>query len=1095
MLAVTVTVLHLASASGQGTTEPGYRGSYATLEDSLRLQALVDRVMETYQQYPDTALAYAEKACDLARNAIRGGDHPDLASAVASLGFLYEMMGDRTRARPLYVESLAMHRRMYRGDHFNLAQSLNNMAYLHHESAEYAEAETLFVAAQEMKTRLYRGDHEELALGHNNLAVLYNDRGFFDKAAVHYDSSLAMMRRLNPEGSPSLAQMIGNVGYFLVTQGRLRDGERLYLEALAMYARLLPDDHEGVITMRNNLGYLYERQGRLADAERMYLSAVEAVRRRFPEDHPVKATTISNLGSYYLARGMDAEGEQLYIEALDIRKRLYPDGHPELLVSINNMGYFHTVRGRFREAEELYRAAEDVLDRIAPGDHPFRALHSNNLGSLYAEQGYYARAESLFTASLEMKLRLAGQPDRDIGLSYNNIGTVLRDQGRRQEAGEMFVRALTLFRTLEEDVSHEIAVTLGNLGRIRVDLGDTEDGIRNLEESKRMKMAMYDDGHIERIAAERNLAQAFAQLGRIEPARERLEDLLSQIAHALRQSFGFDSEAHQLDFMNNVLKPNLDLLSHFCLHNADRDPSLAALLLQALLQFKGAVANETARRSAEWSKDRFAIEVRDKLTRLREQDAQLASRAQDEHLRLERREIQRRADSLDAALRKLDREYDKLRMRQDADWREIQKQLEADDALIEFAAVPRPGRDPRDADTLQYAAVVLRRQGDPVLVPLADERTLLPYFDVPVDPRSVSYVTDQTQSLSLARLVWAPIEALLRGMRRVYLVPDGVLHRLSFHALMIAGDSGDPTFLDDRYELHLLTGARDLLSRNVRYRPQRYRQPENVLLIGDPLFSSADAPTRATRVPSEARTATNATETTAGNEAMRGGDWLPLPGTRKEVELLHSLCRSHDVMVATLMGKDAREERIKEISGVSPRILHIATHGFFFPVPRLPRHWQAPPTRTRSGAAQLRAEDNPMLRSGLVLTGANETWRGGSDAARNDDGILSALEISRLDLYGTELVTLSACETGLGDISNGEGIFGLQRAFQVAGASRILMTLWRVADAPTVEFMQMLYAHLFEGKEVEAALRAARKEMRTRFSSAYYWAGFVLVEQ
>lgn len=1065
-----------------------YPGKYVSPADSIRLASLFQRVMATYQQYPDSALLFSEQAYELARNIVTGGDHPDLANAISNLGFFYDAMGDRERARPLYVESLAMRWRMYAGDHRSLAQAMNNMAYFHYTSGEYAAAETLFVAAQEMKTRLYAGDDPEIAIGLNNLAVFFDERGNWERARAYYDSCLAMMRRLYPAGAAELAQAIGNVGYFLVSRGRLREGETMYTEALAMYGRLFTGDHESLITMRNNLGYLYEKMGRLPEAEHMYVQALESARRLYAGDHPVKATTVSNLGSYYLSRGMDAEAEPLYIEALEIRRRLYPEGNPELLTSINNMGYYHTRRGRYSEAAEMYAAAEPVLDRIAPGDHPNRALHYNNVASLLAEQGRFAEAESLYTAALEMKQRLFDRPHTEIALAYNNIGTVLRDQGRQKEAAAMFTRALEIFRSLEENVDFEISVTLGNLGRIETDLGNPDEGLRYLEDAQRMKEALFGDGHIERIAAERNLAQAYAQLGRNDDAGRHLRDLLYQLGVSLRLSFEFDSEAHQLEFMNNVLKPNLDLLTLFCLRNADRDPSVPALMLQALLQFKGAVANESARRSAEWSKDKFAIEVRNELTRLREQDAQLSSRPQDEQQRAERRLIQRRADSLDAALRKLDREYEKLRTRQEADWREIQRQLKQDEALVEFAAVPCNSRYERGSDTLRYAAVILHREGAPLLVPLANEQELQPFFAAPVHPRVPSYVTDRELSKSLASLVWSPLERHLEEIRRIYIVPDGLLHRLSFHALTTTGDEGTDVYLDDKFELHLLTGSRDLLSRNVRYRPTPYRRPENALLVGDPLFSSLDG--------SEKQGETRAQDDSeSGDDVTRGGTWLPLPGTRREVERLYTLCRESNVPAATLTGREAREEQIKLLSGNAPRILHIATHGFFFPVPRL-RFEELPlSARTRSGAPQLRIEDNPMLRSGIVLTGANEVWTGGSPPPRGDDGILSALEVSRLDFSGTELVTLSACETGLGDITNGEGIFGLQRAFQVAGAARLLMTLWRVADDPTMEIMTLFYEKLLGGVGVEEALRQARKDMRTRYSSPYYWAAFVLVEQ
>ena len=1067
----------------QSQDATSHAGRYRSSDDSLRLQELFTRVLDTYQEHPDSAFLLSIEAEALARQALDGGDHPDLVTAISNLGFFRDNAGDRQGARPLYVESLAMARRVYDGDHPALAQAMNNMAYFLHGAGDFAEAETLFVAAQEMKSRLFAGDHSELALGLNNLAVFYDEQGRADRARLHYDSALAMMRRLHADDHPELAQMIGNVGYFHVSRGHLREGEEYYLEALAMYERLYPGDHESVIAMRNNLAYLYDLAGRTSDAERLFVQVASTARRLFPGDHPFKATAINNLGSFYLDRGMDAEAEPLYLESLEMRRRLYPEGNADLLISINNMGYFHTRRGRYEEAEEMFDEAETVLDRIAPGDHPYRALHLNNRASLLAEQGRNADAESLYTASLGIKQRLYGERHKEVALAFNNIGTMQREQGRSEQAATMFARALEIFRGLEERVDYEIAITLGNLGRVEVDLGRIADGLAHLRQSDSLRRVLLPDGHIDRIISERNLANAFLALDRHEDAREHLDGLLDQLDRALGLSFGFDSETQQLSFMNNVLKPNLDLITRYCLRQASADPTAPELMLQALLRFKGAIANESARRSAEWSKDRHTLTLREELTALREQDARLSSRPHDEQLRSERMRIQRRADSLDAALRKLDREYEKLRSRQEADWRDIQRQLAAGEALVEFAAVPAGGPDGSGGDTLQYAAVILLRRGDPNIVPLADDYQLAAFLAGPIDPRAPSYVTDTARARALSDLLWKPLEEQIADVRRLWLVPDGLLHRLSFHALVTTDGAGTTAYLDDRYELHLLTGTRDLLSRNVRYRPQPYRRPDSAVFVGDPHFSALEG--------DEDDDVPDGQE----GDVTRGGSWRPLPGTRTEVERLKELCLRHGIPHATLTGAEASEERIKALSGRSPRILHIATHGFFFPVPRFARQDLPLSLRTRGGATQLRIEDNPMLRSGLVLSGVNEVWTGASPAPRRDDGILSALEISRLDFSGTDLVTLSACETGLGDIRNGEGIFGLQRAFQVAGASRLLMTLWKVADEATAELMTHFYLRYLGGMEADQAFREARAAMRATHPNPWFWAGFVLIEQ
>jgi CHAT domain-containing protein len=177
----------------------------------------------------------------------------------------------------------------------------------------------------------------------------------------------------------------------------------------------------------------------------------------------------------------------------------------------------------------------------------------------------------------------------------------------------------------------------------------------------------------------------------------------------------------------------------------------------------------------------------------------------------------------------------------------------------------------------------------------------------------------------------------------------------------------------------------------------------------------------------------------------------------------------------------------------SPRILHIATHGFFFPDPQ-----DTLKSRQRSSGEEpvFKLSDNPMIRSGLLLAGANHAWKTGKPLRPGmEDGILTAYEISQMNLRNTELVVLSACETGLGQIEGNEGVYGLQRAFKIAGAKYLLMSLWQVPDKQTQELMEVFYKNWLEGgKNIPEAFREAQKTMRAKYSNPFFWAGFVLVE-
>lgn len=205
---------------------------------------------------------------------------------------------------------------------------------------------------------------------------------------------------------------------------------------------------------------------------------------------------------------------------------------------------------------------------------------------------------------------------------------------------------------------------------------------------------------------------------------------------------------------------------------------------------------------------------------------------------------------------------------------------------------------------------------------------------------------------------------------------------------------------------------------------------------------------------------------------------------------VQELLSKHDFKCTTKSGYDASERLFKQIGvhAPSPQVLHLATHGFFFPDPK-----QAAQNLLDEPIFKL--SENPMIRSGLILAGANHVWQGNEQIEGTEDGILTAYEISQMNLTNTELVVLSACETGLGDIQGNEGVFGLQRAFKMAGAKYLIMSLWQVPDFQTQDLMTTFYEKwLEEGLEIPAAFREAQMEMKEKYENPYFWAGFVLVE-
>ncbi|MGH9579693.1 MAG: CHAT domain-containing protein, partial [Terriglobales bacterium] len=329
---------------------------------------------------------------------------------------------------------------------------------------------------------------------------------------------------------------------------------------------------------------------------------------------------------------------------------------------------------------------------------------------------------------------------------------------------------------------------------------------------------------------------------------------------------------------------------------------------------------------------------------------------------------------------------------------------------------------------------------------------------------------------------WKPLETALAQTERVYLSPDGVLTQVSLGIV----PAGDGKLLMEKYDLRVVSSTRDIL-RAVPATPTN-----SAVLIGNPIFSLEEAGQRALartlQRPGESAPLLAMVGSSLSRD-HRGPGLAPLPGTRLELESVSTLLKKQQWKVEVDTEEKALEEVVKHVR--SPRVLHIATHGFFRPDQKETR--RTIPDDLPSG------REDPMLRSGLYFAGANRVLSGVPPAPDLEDGVLTAYEAMGLNLQGTELVVLSACQTGLGVVKNGEGVFGLRRALQVAGAEAVLMSLWSVPDQETQELMTLFYERWLSGKGKHEALREAQLELRSRVKERrghdlpFYWGAFVLV--
>ena len=391
------------------------------------------------------------------------------------------------------------------------------------------------------------------------------------------------------------------------------------------------------------------------------------------------------------------------------------------------------------------------------------------------------------------------------------------------------------------------------------------------------------------------------------------------------------------------------------------------------------------------------------------------------------------------------------------DWQTVRDALRADEGALEIVRYEGLSDYSDTARTeAHYVALLLRPDStSPAWIPLFDAEQLPP----PARTRTLYHPAGGPRTLrtELAERLLPHLE----GVRCLHYAPDGWLHRINLGAVPIS----DSLVFADRFAVHRTLGMGHA---PFAERTNEARIPARAMVFGGVDFGKMDA------------------DAENPDWVLRSGrdGWNPLPWTAREADTVATYLRNR-YAVDVRTGSAATEVAFK--NAPPARILHLATHGYFFP-------------EARPNATGVRAAEHSLLRSGLILAGANAAWRGQPDTTRTEDGILTALEISQLDLRGTELVVLSACDTGLGDIEGSEGVYGLQRAFKAAGARYVLMSLWKVDDESTYEFMEEFYRNwLTEGHSIPESHRRAQATMRARAAergpfSPRGWAGFVLLE-
>ncbi len=887
----------------------------------------------------------------------------------------------------------------------------------------------------------------------------------------------------------------GRVNYF---KGDLQEAEKGYVESITVQEKSLGKEHPDYAKSLYSLGILYRVMGAYEKAEPFSIQAKAIREKTLGLEHPEYALSVNSLGALYSIMGVYEKAESYFLEAKTILEKTLGKEHPDYAASLNNLGILYGQMGAYEKAEPLFRESTTIKEKNLGREHPEYAISLYNLGVLYSTMGAYEKAEQLYLQAKAILGKTLGREHPEYAVSLSNLGGLYIVMGVYEKAEQLYLEAKAIVETILGKEHPEYAKVVANLGEVYTYLGAYAQAEPYFLEAKIIQEKVLGQNHPEYAFTLLKLSILYETQNGYAGSEPLLKNYAVLRQFSLNQSAAYLSE-RQLAAYAATFQQDGHRLSTFLFTRLSKNKpvgTLPSMCFDHNLFHKGFLLGAAARLNTLASSSPESEEINLRLKIYRRRLATEYAKPVVERMGVP--ELEEKAEATEKDLARTVAGYAEA-VRQ-VKWQEVWATLKRREAAVEF--VHFTTKDTLKVDLVMYAALLLKPNAKaPVFIPLFEEKQLLPllaqnrasqgaaplYASRGAKPLAAS----QGGSAELFELLWSPLKRHLKGIKTVWYSPSGALHRVNFDAIPLPGGRT----LSDKYRLARLGSTRSLVV------PDKVTIGSNSAILFGGIQYELDTTAvlmDSTRLKQAETSGSSGLSFSYAdrNAPGRGENWTYLPGTAKEVSDIKALFQKSDFSSRIYSKDAATEELFKSLGGPalgpSPRILHLATHGFFFPDPNP----QSAIRNPQFAEPVFKLSDHPMIRSGLILAGGNHAWKTGKPLRENmEDGILTAYEISQMNLSNTEMVVLSACETGLGDIQGNEGVYGLQRAFKIAGAKYLIMSLWQVPDQETSVFMTTFYRHWLESKmPIPDAFRATQREMRERFGDPYRWAGFVLVE-
>lgn len=1023
----------------------------------------------------DETVRLQKEVTNIKKN-IYGIDHKEYAYSLANLAYFNYVIGNYEEAIQQGTEAVGIWKEIVGTDDPDYAISLGNLGLCYYEIGNFKEALRLEMEAMNIYKKDKGAEYPYYATSLSRLADYNKELLNLDEAIKLCTETMKIYKRVLGTEHPYYVRSLGSLADYYSIKGNYNEAIRLGIETMNIYKKVYKTDNGEYASLLSNLAGYYQELGNYSATFGLMTEAMEIYERVFGKESLNYAISLNNLANFNSKVGNYSEAIRLGIEAMELHKKVIGTEHKLYVTVLTNLGNYYSHVGNYSEAIRFGKEAVEICKRVLGLEHPLYAMSLHNLAFHYSDVGDYHVAVRLGTEAMEIYKRVLGTNHPDYARSLNSLAVFNLELGNNSEAIRLGTESMEIRkRLLGSEHLYYATSLLNNAGYYAV-CGQYDEAIRLGTEAMEIFKKNIGIEHPYYTALLCHLARYYVELDDYYKAYNFLLFGLRNSQSFVLKNFSELSSRLQDNMWTYKYAYRFNSLLPYIVTKYQTKQSISELYDKTCLFAKGVLLN------TEIELRKLILESGDSV--IIEKYNVLSSNI-DLYNKLLEKPIKERFMNADSLNRVIEQEEMELARESKAfgdythnltiSWKDVQSKLSENDIAVEFINFPI-----LKTDSTLYVALTLKKDYDsPHMVTLFEGNQLKAM------PEKVYY----TQT-DLSDIIWKPLEEELKGVNNIYFAPSGELHRIGIEYLPI----NDTVKVCDVYKLHRMSSTRQLVviqddvkgKHNILYGGIDYDK-KTIKIVTDSSYIKESVYRNAV-----------AYRANVDSLSLRNTfDYLE--GTKKEADMIAEDMEQHRVPYIYYSGTDGTEESFKKLGGMRPNVIHIATHGFYFTEEEaekslFTRHEMELLTDLQAGK---NVEQKPMTRSGLLFSGCNRTVRHEEVPDEEEDGILTAQEISTLDLRGLDLVVLSACQTGLGDIISGEGVFGLQRGFKKAGARTIIMSLWNVNDDSTMKMMTSFYHHYLDGMSKEEAFHAAQNELRKNIPTQQErpdWAAFIMLD-